>query len=233
MEKEKVYFEESNVIIEKDKKKKIYPLSNIRYKRTSFVYKNPSFAPSDGRRKEEFLEIYYKNKIITIINSNEYELGDLIRTYNLKVLSETEDELIYVKKSFSERFTFAFFVFLAIISLPIFLALWLENCTSVKYNLMSISILLFVILSIVGYEKNNYKLYFNEERIELHYGTRKKVYKYDQITDYNVVQSFFNNKLETLVIWFEDGEEIRINEEYENFNNFFQMLNEKAYSNYM
>lgn len=233
MEKEKVYFEDSKVIIEKNKKKKSYPISKIRYKRTSFVYKNPSFAPSDGRRKEEFLELYYNNKIIAIINSGEYELGDLIRNYNLKVLSESEEGLIYLKKSTSERIVPILFSFLVIISLPIYIVLWKEFYTSIKYNLISVSILIFVIMLFVCYIKNNYKIYFNEEKIELRYGNRKKVYTYEQVMDYNIVQSFFNNKLENLVVWFEDGQEIRITEEYENFNNFFQILNEKAYSNYM
>lgn len=233
MEKEKVYFEDSKVIIEKNKRKNTYPISKIRYKRTSFVYKNPSFAPSDGRRKEEFLELYYNNKIVAIINSGEYELGDLIKNYNLKILSESEDVLIYLKKSTSERIVPILFTFLVIISLPIYIVLWMEFYTSIKYNLLSVSILIFVIMLFVGYIKNNYKIYFNEEKIELRYGNRKKVYTYEQVMDYNVVQSFFNNKLENLVVWFEDGEEIRITEEYENFNNFFQILNEKAYSNYM
>lgn len=233
MEKEKVYFEDSKVIIEKNKRKKTYPISKIRYKRTSFVYKNPSFAPSDGRRKEEFLELYYNNKIVAIINSGEYELGDLIKNYNLKILSESEDGLIYLKKSTSERIVPILFTFLVIISLPIYIVLWMKFYTSIKYNLISASILIFVIMLFVGYIKNNYKIYFNEEKIELRYGNRKKVYTYEQVMDYNIVQSFFNNKLENLVVWFEDGEEIRITEEYENFNNFFQILNEKAYSNYM
>lgn len=233
MEKEKVYFEDSKVIIEKNKRKNTYPISKIRYKRTSFVYKNPSFAPSDGRRQEEFLELYYNNKIVAIINSGEYELGDLIKNYNLKILSESEDGLIYLKKSTSERIVPILFTFLVIISLPIYIVLWMEFYTSIKYNLLSVSILIFVIMLFVGYIKNNYKIYFNEEKIELRYGNRKKVYTYEQVMDYNVVQSFFNNKLENLVVWFEDGEEIRITEEYENFNNFFQILNEKAYSNYM
>ena len=51
--------------------------------------------------------------------------------------------------------------------------------------------------------------------------------------EYNVVQSYFNNKLETLIIWFDDGEEIRVTEEYENFSDFFKILNDKAYSSYM
>lgn len=233
MEKEKVYFEDSKVIIEKNKRKNTYPISKIRYKRTSFVYKNPSFAPSDGRRKEEFLELYYNNKIVAIINSGEYELGDLIKNYNLKVISESEEGLIYLKKSTSEKIVPILFAFLVIISLPIYIVLWMEFYTSIKYNLLSVSILIFVIMLFVGYIKNNYKIYFNEEKIELRYGNRKKVYTYEQVMDYNVVQSFFNNKLENLVVWFEDGEEIRITEEYENFNNFFQILNEKAYSNYM
>lgn len=233
MEKEKVYFEDSKVIIEKNKRKKTYPISKIRYKRTSFVYKNPSFAPSDGRRKEEFLELYYNNKIVAIINSGEYELGDLIKNYNLKILSESEDGLIYLKKSTSERIVPILFTILVIISLPIYIVLWMKFYTSIKYNLISASILIFVIMLFVGYIKNNYKIYFNEEKIELRYGNRKKVYTYEQVMDYNIVQSFFNNKLENLVVWFEDGEEIRITEEYENFNNFFQILNEKAYSNYM
>ena len=55
MEKEKVYFEENNIIIEKKKKIRKYPIAKLRYKRNTFVYKNPAFAPADGRRKEEFL----------------------------------------------------------------------------------------------------------------------------------------------------------------------------------
>ena len=72
-----------------------------------------------------------------------------------------------------------------------------------------------------------------EENIFIKYLGRNKTYNYERIMEYNVVQSYFNNGLETLVIWFDDGEEIRVTEEYENFSDFFKILNEKAYSSYM
>lgn len=234
MEKEKVYFEENNVIIEKNKRIKTYPISKIRYKRNTFVYKNLSFAPKDGRKKEEFLELYHNKKVIAIINADEYELGDLIREYNLKVFSESGvDGYIYLKKSLSDKLVPIIFIGLGILAIPVYIVLWSMFYTSIKYNMISISILILAIMLLLGYIKNNCKIFFNEENIFIKYLGRNKIYNYERIMEYNVVQSYFNNGLETLVIWFDDGEEIRVTEEYENFSDFFKILNEKAYSSYM
>ena len=234
MEIEQVYFEENNIIIEKNKKRKTYPISKIRYKRNTFVYKNPLFAPADGRRKDEFLEIYYNKKVIAIINSDEYELGDLIKKYNLKIFSESGvDGYIYLKKSLSDRLVPIIFISLGIIAFPVYILLWTMFYASIKYNMISISILIFVVMLFVGYIKNNCKIFFNKEQILLKYLGKNKKYSYEQIIEYNVVQSYLNNKLEILIIWFDDGEEIRVTEEYENFSDFFKILNDKVYSSYM
>ena len=234
MEKEKVYFEENNIIIEKKKKIRKYPIAKLRYKRNTFVYKNPAFAPADGRRKEEFLELYYNRRIIAIINSDEYELGDLIRNYNLKIFSESGvDGFIYLKKSLADKLVPIVFIGLGIIALPVYILLWTMFYTSIKYNMLSIAILIFALMLFCGYIKSNCKIFFNEEQILLKYLGKNKIYNYEQIVEYNVVQSYFNNKLETLIIWFDDGEEIRVTEEYENFSDFFKILNDKAYSSYM
>ena len=171
------------------------------YNYTTFVYKNPAFAPADGRRKEEFLELYYNRRIIAIINSDEYELGDLIRNYNLKIFSESGvDGFIYLKKSLADKLVPIVFIGLGIIALPVYILLWTMFYTSIKYNMLSIAILIFALMLFCGYIKSYCKIFFNEEQILLKYLGKNKIYNYEQIVEYNVVQSYFNNKLETLII---------------------------------
>lgn len=238
MGKESVYFENNKMIVESKNKKKTYPVNELRYKETCMYYKRISkLSPIDGSECTKFLEFYYNGRKVGIITFEQYNFDELINKYNLKIYRENEkndptDYFVHLKKPGNLIFAHAM-VFWSILMLLFVYFVGVIFETGIKFYLNIVLIFVIAILDIYIYRKNNYKIYYDNEKIELRYTFKKKTYTFEQISDYKIYESVMNNKIEMINISLDEKTSILINQEYENYNHFKKILIEKAFSSYM
>lgn len=233
----KVYFECDKLVVEKNETKKTYPVDELRYKETCVYYKRRRGHIIDGRKCTMFLKLYHNNKFVAVLSNKEAFFDVLIDTYNLKVYKENErknpaDYFVHLKKPGNLIFAHQL-IFWAVLMMVFFGVIYIQLQTGIKFYIMASLLTLIVFLDIYMYRKSKYKIYYDNEKIELRYTFKKKIYTFEQISDYKIYESVMNNDMEMINIFLDEKTSILINQEYENYNHFKKILMKKAFSSYM
>ena len=174
--------------------------------------------------------MYHNNKFVAALSKKDSSFGAIIETYNLKVYAE--DDFIYLRKP-ANLVCVQALCFWCILIFAFVYWITLIGEIGTKYYLKTGFVILIAIFDILLYKSSKFSIYYNEEEIELRYTFRKKVYTYEDVSEYKIYPSKMNNNMEMISITFSDDKTIIINQEYENYQNFSKILKEKAFTPYV